>query len=53
MSKCEYDEKRDRFYLTLFDGDTEYAFTPESLEDLYDKIGKAAYIRRELLDVKR
>lgn len=53
MTKIEYDEKRDRFYLTCYEnGSTIHSITPEHLEEMCKKIQDALYERRELLDWK-
>jgi len=51
MTKIEYDEKRDRFYLTLYK-ESPYlcGLDPEHLEELCKESQDALYNRRELRD---
>ena len=47
----EYDAKRDKFYLTLFDSNsTEHVIYPDYMEDLYKEIGDAIDQRKGLIN---
>ena len=48
----EYDAKRDKFYLTLYDSCVEYAVYPDYMEDLYKEMGEVIAQRKELINKK-